>query len=174
MMNKGLELIEACALFAIDESKIDVVVHPQSIVHSMVEYVDGSVIAQMANPDMRVPITNALAWPDRIDSGVSALNLYEIARFDFEPPDHERFPALNMARQAVREGGTIPAAMNAANEVAVAAFLEGRIGFDQITSIVEEVLEKQQHDTMINLESALASDAEARRIGWQLTQSMGL
>src|SRR5690606_15957904 len=119
------ELIEACWLFNTDPSRIEVHVHPESIIHSMVEYLDGSVIAQMGSPDMRTPIANGLAWPDRIDSGVKPLDLFEIGRFHFERPDYQRFPCLGLAADAFRAGGTGPAALNAANEVAVEAFLAG-------------------------------------------------
>ena len=138
MMNKGLELIEACALFGLSEKQIDIVIHPQSVIHSMVEYIDGTVLAQMASPDMRVPIANAMSWPHRIESGAQALDFSEISRFDFEKPDSERFPALRLAREAALRGGTLPAIMNAANEVAVASFLKGAISFDRIVKLVEQ------------------------------------
>ena len=125
LMNKGLELIEACVLFGMEPSRVSVVVHPQSIVHSMVEYVDGSILAQLGNPDMRTPIAHALGWPERIGSGVESLDLVAAARLDFEAPDLARFPALVLARAAAEAGGTAPAALNAANEVAVSAFLAG-------------------------------------------------
>ena len=127
MMNKGLELIEGCKLFALDENQIEIVVHPQSVVHSMVEYVDGSVLAQMAAPDMRVPIANALAWPDRVHSGVQPLDLFSNNRLDFMPPDTDQFPALDLSRDAARHGGSAPCILNAANEIAVEAFLAERI-----------------------------------------------
>lgn len=119
MMNKGLELIEACWLFDAPPARVEVVVHPQSVIHSMVDYLDGSVLAQLGNPDMRTPIAHALAWPERIDAGVSALDLFRIARLDFQAPDEQRFPCLRLARQAAEQGGTAPALLNAANEVAV-------------------------------------------------------
>ncbi len=137
LMNKGLELIEACVLFGVEPAAVSVVVHPQSIVHSMVEYVDGSILAQLGNPDMRTPIAHALGWPDRIGSGVESLDLIAAARLDFEAPDLVRFPSLGLARAAAVAGGTAPAALNAANEVAVAAFLERRIGFLDIPALIE-------------------------------------
>ena len=136
MMNKGLELIEACWLFDASPAQIEVVVHPQSVIHSLVDYVDGSVLAQLGNPDMRTPISHALAWPERIDSGVAPLDLFAIARLDFQVPDEQRFPCLRLAREAAQAGGTAPAMLNAANEVAVAAFLERRIRFPEIASII--------------------------------------
>ena len=162
MMNKGLELIEACSLFCVDESRIEIVVHPQSVVHSMVEFVDGSVLAQMANPDMKVPIANALAWPDRIDSGADRLDLLSAAQFEFEAPDHARFPALGMARDVARTGGTAPAVLNAANEVAVQAFLDGGIGFDRIPELAAAALDHLPVDSAPELETVLAADRAAR------------
>jgi 1-deoxy-D-xylulose-5-phosphate reductoisomerase len=140
LMNKGLELIEACVLFGVEPSAVSVVVHPQSIVHSMVEYVDGSILAQLGNPDMRTPIAHALGWPDRIGSGVESLDLIAAARLDFEAPDLVRFPSLGLARAAALAGGTAPAVLNAANEVAVAAFLERRIGFLEIPELIADVM----------------------------------
>jgi len=168
MMNKGLELIEACALFGIDESLIEIVIHPQSVVHSMVEYIDGSVVAQMANPDMNVPIANALGWPQRIESGVSRLDLFSMNRFDFESPDTDKFPALGLARKAARAGGNAPAILNAANEIAVAAFLEGGIRFDQIPAIVSDTIDQTVFEPEVTLESAIASDRVAREIATKL------
>lgn len=141
MMNKGLELIEACWLFRTTPDRVQVVIHPQSVIHSLVQYVDGSVLAQLGNPDMRTPIAHALAWPKRIRSGVAALDLFSAARLDFQAPDPDRFPCLGLAIWAVEEGGTAPAILNAANEVAVAAFLERRIGFTAIADIVQHCLE---------------------------------
>ena len=140
LMNKGLELIEACWLFDVDADAVEVVVHRQSIVHSMVQYVDGSVLAQMGNPDMRTPIAYGLGWPERIGSGVAELDIVGTARLDFEAPDDSRFPCLGLARAAVRQGGTAMAQLNAANEEAVAAFLEGRLGFTDIPQVIEAVL----------------------------------
>ena len=152
-MNKGLELIEACWLFDMPASLIEVVVHPQSIIHSLVQYVDGSVLAQLGNPDMRTPIAHALAWPERIDAGVADLNLFEIAQLDFERPDIESFPCLALASAAAEAGKNAPAILNAANEVAVQAFLDQRIGFMQISDVVEQTLNGQ---VLIEPESLLA------------------
>ena len=168
MMNKGLELIEACALFSMHEKDIEIVVHPQSVVHSMVEYVDGSVLAQMANPDMKVPIANALGWPERIDSGAASLDLFGAAKFDFSPPDTARFPALKIAREAIRAGGTAPAILNAANEVAVQKFLDRQIGFNRISELVEETMAKLPMDEDISLEAVIAVDQRARVVCGQL------
>jgi 1-deoxy-D-xylulose-5-phosphate reductoisomerase len=164
LMNKGLELIEACWLFDTDESGIDVVVHPQSIIHSMVRYVDGSVIAQMGNPDMRTPIAYGLAWPERIDAGVEPLDFMQITSLDFEAPDEQRFPCLALARQAWQQGGTTSAVLNAANEIAVAAFLDKNIGFTDIAIIIEQVLAKQSTVKATTIEVVQAADAEARLI----------
>ncbi len=140
MMNKGLEFIEACWLFDAQPEQVEIVVHPQSVIHSMVEYIDGSVLAQLGNPDMRTPIAHALAWPERIESGVGTLDLVAQARLDFQAPDYARFPCLRLAGEAMQTGGTAPAVLNAANEVAVAAFLAGKIPFTTISSIIERVL----------------------------------
>lgn len=142
MMNKGLEIIEACWLFDINVDSIDVVIHPQSIIHSMVAYTDGSVLAQMGNPDMRTPIAHAMAWPERIGSGVEPLDLYAVARLEFEAPDLERFPALRLAREACEVGGTATTVLNAANEVAVEAFLNHRLPFIRIPAVIEDSLER--------------------------------
>jgi 1-deoxy-D-xylulose-5-phosphate reductoisomerase len=162
LMNKGLELIEACVLFGMEPGQVQVVVHPQSIVHSMVEYVDGSVLAQLGNPDMRTPIAHALGWPDRIASGVESLDLVAAARLDFEAPDIGRFPALRLARAAAESGGTSPAVLNAANEVAVAAFLDGRLGFPGIPAIIEAVLERHECRPLTDLDDVLEIDRWAR------------
>jgi len=167
MMNKGLEVIEARWLFDARPDQIQVVVHPQSVIHSLVQYVDGSVLAQMGNPDMRTPIAHALAWPARHSSGVAALNLFEIARLDFEPPDLQRFPCLRLAFDAVRAGGTAPAVLNAANEVAVARFLDGRLGFTEIAEVVERTLGEYPHGVADDLEMLLAADAQARALAEQ-------
>ena len=140
LMNKGLELIEAYWLFDMDIENIDVVVHPQSVIHSMVTYADGSVLAQMGNPDMRTPIAHALAWPERIASGVEPLNIFDVAKLDFEHPDLDRFPCLRLCYEAIRIGGTAMIVLNAANEVAVSAFLEERIGFTDIAVLIEKTL----------------------------------
>jgi 1-deoxy-D-xylulose-5-phosphate reductoisomerase len=162
LMNKGLELIEACVLFGVEPGQVEVVVHPQSIVHSMVEYVDGSVLAQLGNPDMRTPIAHALGWPERIASGVESLDLVAAARLDFEAPDLQRFPALRLARAAAETGGTSPAVLNAANEVAVAAFLAGRLGFLGIAAIIEAVLDRHDSQRVDELRDVLAADGWAR------------
>jgi len=162
MMNKGLEIIEARWLFGASPEQIQVVVHPQSVVHSMVEYADGSVIAQLGHPDMRTPIAQALAYPERIEAGVSSLDLFRIGLLSFEQPDFERFPALALAYAALNSGGAAPATLNAANEVAVAAFLEGRLPFLQITAVIEEALNGLSANAVGSLEDVLAADARAR------------
>lgn len=162
MMNKGLEVIEACWLFNIPPEKIQVVVHPQSVIHSMVEYADGSVLAQLGNPDMRTPIAHCLAYPERIDAGVSSLDLFKIGRLDFEAPDFERFPCLRLAYAAIEAGGTTPAILNAANEVAVEAFLDRRLSFLGISRLIESTLEKLPSHAEGSLEDVLAADAAAR------------
>ncbi|MBA4290832.1 MAG: 1-deoxy-D-xylulose-5-phosphate reductoisomerase [Pseudomonas sp.] len=164
MMNKGLELIEACWLFDASPAQIEVVVHPQSVIHSLVDYVDGSVLAQLGNPDMRTPISHALAWPERIDSGVAPLDLFAIARLDFQVPDEQRFPCLRLAREAAQAGGTAPAMLNAANEVAVAAFLERRIRFPEIASIIEHVLQAEPAVAVECLDTVLVADGQARNL----------
>ena len=162
MMNKGLELIEACWLFDARPEQVEVVVHPQSVVHSLVDYVDGSVLAQLGNPDMRTPIAHALAWPERIDSGVSALDLLLTARLDFHAPDPQRFPCLRLARQAFDAGGTACAILNAANEVAVKAFLDGRIGFIDIPVIIEHTLNSLSPVPIRELDQVMRADGQAR------------
>ena len=164
MMNKGLELIEAHFLFALPEERIEILVHPQSIVHSMVEYVDGSVLAQMGNPDMRTPIAYALGWPDRIEAPAERLRLEDIGCLTFEAPDEERFPALKLARRALRVGGTAPTVLNAANEVAVASFLAGRIGFLDIARTVEHTLAEAPVRRLESLADVREADAAAREI----------
>jgi 1-deoxy-D-xylulose-5-phosphate reductoisomerase len=167
MMNKGLELIEACWLFDARPAQIEVVIHPQSVIHSMVDYVDGSVLAQLGNPDMRTPIAHALAWPERIDSGVAALDLFSIARLDFHAPDELRFPCLRLARQAAETGDSAPAMLNAVNEVAVAAFLDRRIRYPEIASMIEEVLNKQAVVSVSELDAVFAVDTKARELAEQ-------
>ena len=162
LMNKGLELIEACWLFAVPEQSIEVVVHPQSIIHSLVQYSDGSVLAQLGNPDMRTPIAHALAWPQRIESGVANLNLFEIARLDFEKPDMQAFPCLAIARAAAQAGANAATILNAANEIAVQAFLDERIGFTQIADVVEQTLNSQVISEPESLEAVQESDNQAR------------
>jgi 1-deoxy-D-xylulose-5-phosphate reductoisomerase len=162
LMNKGLELIEACRLFSVTPDQVQIVIHPQSVIHSLVEYMDGSVLAQLGNPDMRIPIAHALAWPDRIESGVQSLDLFNIARLDFETPDPTRFPCLRLAEQAVRRGGTAPSILNAANEVAVAAFLDRRLGFNDIAAVIEQTLSVLPASNDGSLASVLDADARAR------------
>ncbi|MCJ8169737.1 1-deoxy-D-xylulose-5-phosphate reductoisomerase [Atopomonas sediminilitoris] len=162
LMNKGLELIEACWLFDACPEQVEVVVHPQSVIHSLVDYVDGSVLAQMGNPDMRTPIAHALAWPARIDSGVAPLDLLQVAHLDFAAPDMQRFPCLRLAREAAQAGGTAPALINAANEVAVEAFLAERLAFMHIPQLVERVLEQVATRPVTSLECVLEADRQAR------------
>lgn len=162
MMNKGLEVIEAAWLFAMPAEQIEVLVHPQSIIHSMVQYVDGSVLAQLGQPDMRTPIAHALAWPQRIESGVESLDLAAVARLDFEPPDLQRFPCLKLAYAALTAGGGAATVLNAANEVAVAAFLAQRLGFTEIPQLVEHCLQ-QSLPRVEDLEAVLALDQQARQ-----------
>ena len=168
MMNKGLEVIEAHWLFACTPEQIQVVVHPQSVIHSLVEYTDGSVLAQLGNPDMRTPIAYALAYPERIEAGVPSLDLFQIARLDFEAPDFERFPCLQLAYAALRAGGTAPAILNAANEVAVAAFLDRRLSFLGIPRLIEATLAALPAGPEGSLADVLTADAEARRIATSL------
>ena len=165
MMNKGLELIEASYLFGLPESRLDVIVHPQSIVHSMVEYEDGSMLAQLGNPDMRTPIAHALAHPERIDSGVAPLSLATIGRLEFEEPDMQRFPCLRLAHEALRAGGAAPCALNAANEVAVAAFLDRNLRFTDIACVAEAALQAVgSRAAGIDVDEVLAIDREARSV----------
>lgn len=163
MMNKGLELIEAWHLFPVSEDRIEIVVHPQSVVHSMVEYSDGSVLAQLGSPDMRTPIAYALSWPDRIRVDVKRLDFATIGSLNFERPDTKRFPALRLAREALQEGGTLPTVLNGANEVAVDAFLKDKIGFLDIAGIVEEVMGKVGSEKLTNLDQVFETDARVRR-----------
>lgn len=171
MMNKGLEFIEACWLFDARPDQVEVLIHPQSVIHSMVDYVDGSVLAQLGNPDMRTPISHALAWPERIDSGVSPLDLFAVARLDFQVPDLDRFPCLRLAMDAAREGRSAPAMLNAANEIAVSAFLERRIRFTEIASMIGYVLDRVPVESVDTLDAVLAADAHARRmaLSWLAT-----
>lgn len=162
LMNKGLELIEACWLFNTTPRNVEVHVHPESIIHSMVEYADGSVLAQMGSPDMRTPIANGLAWPERIDAGVAPLDLFAIGRFHFERPDLVRFPCLRLAAEAFEAGGTAPAVLNAANEVAVAAFLAGDLCFADIPVIIERTLAAIAVEPANSFDIIFARDAEAR------------
>ncbi|TNG00141.1 MAG: 1-deoxy-D-xylulose-5-phosphate reductoisomerase [Gammaproteobacteria bacterium] len=162
MMNKGLEVIEAHWLFSAAADMIQVVIHPQSIIHSMVSYSDGSVLAQLGNPDMRTPIAHAMAWPERIDSGVEALDIFSVAHLDFEQPDLDRFPCLGLAYDALTTGGTAPAILNAANEVAVDAFLTRRLGFMDISNIIDSVLQSVAPGKANSLETILDADRQAR------------
>lgn len=170
MMNKGLEVIEAHWLFAAPPEMIQVVVHPQSVIHSAVQYADGSVLAQLGNPDMRTPIAYAMAWPERIAAGVEPLDLFKIARLDFSAPDFERFRCLQLAYDVLHEGGTAPAILNAANEIAVAAFLDGRLPFLGIPLLNEAVLQAMPSGPEGSLADVLAADAEARHLASQLIQ----
>jgi 1-deoxy-D-xylulose-5-phosphate reductoisomerase len=163
LMNKGLELIEACLLFDLPPARVEVVIHPQSIVHSMVEYLDGSVLAQLGNPDMRTPIAHALGWPERIGSGVESLDIVRAGRLDFESPDLGRFPCLKLAREAAEAGGTAPAALNAANEIAVGAFLERRLAFVEIPRVIGDVLARHSVRAADSLQDVLIADDWARR-----------
>ncbi len=171
MMNKGLEVIEASWLFNAPPDVIDVVVHPQSIVHSMVAYCDGSVIAQMGNPDMKIPIAYSMAWPERIVSGVSPLNFFKVGRLDFFEPDFQRFPCLRLAYDALREGGTATAILNAANEVAVAAFLENKISFLGISKLIEQVLSKVEITMDVSLASVVEADFCSRNVAAELIET---
>jgi 1-deoxy-D-xylulose-5-phosphate reductoisomerase len=162
LMNKGLEVIEAHYLFGIDPEQIRVVVHPQSTIHSLVQYIDGSVLAELGAPDMRTPIAHALAWPDRIDAGVPMLDLVACGAFDFMPPDLEAFPCLQLAYDALRAGGRAPAILNAANEIAVAAFLAGQIGFLDIPRVISDTLDHVPNAPVATLADVLAADAAAR------------
>ncbi len=164
MMNKGLELIEACWLFNTTPDSIKIVVHPQSIIHSMVEYVDGSVLSQMGMPDMRTPIAHAMAWPQRMSSGVERLDFLSGIQLDFEKPDYVRFPCLRLSEEAIRTGGTMPAILNAANEVAVQAFLDEKLAFTAIAGLVEQVMENISSSAAISLDVILKNDAEARKV----------
>ena len=164
LMNKGLEVIEAHALFAVDFDSIDVVVHPQSIVHSMVEFIDGSTIAQLSHPDMRLPIAYALGYPERLDAGYGSLDLSSSLELSFEPPDFDRFPCLGLAFEAGRLGGAAPAWLSAANEVAVEAFLNGRLAWVGIAETVAEALERYEADPLDSLEAVLAADQRARDV----------
>ncbi|MGY4395883.1 1-deoxy-D-xylulose-5-phosphate reductoisomerase [Sphingomonas sp. UYAg733] len=164
LMNKGLELIEAARLFPLPHDRIEIILHRQSVIHSLVDYVDGSVLAQLGPPDMRTPIAHCLAWPDRMATPMAPLDLVAIGRLDFEAPDPVRFPALRLAREALDAGGARPAILNAANEIAVASFLDRRIGFLEIAAIVADTLDRYGPPAPETLDAVLAIDAEARRI----------
>ena len=164
LMNKGLELIEAHYLFGLPSGRINVLIHPQSVVHSLVEFLDGSVLAQLGSPDMRIPIAYALAWPERMETPAQRLDLAAIARLDFEEPDFRRFPALRLAREALEEGGSAPAVLNAANEIAVASFLDGRIQFLEIPRLVERTLEQNRWAAPGSIEEVFEIDRDVRRL----------
>lgn len=168
LMNKGLEVIEACHLFSVDVDDIEVIVHPESIIHSMVRYHDGSVVAQLGRPDMRTPIAHALAWPERIDSGVQPLDFLEVAGLHFEKPDTQRFPCLSLAIAAQRRGGSAPTVLNAANEVAIEAFLDGSVSFLQLPRLVADTLEKAKISPVVDLPTIIDADADARRLAREL------
>ena len=168
LMNKGLELIEACWLFNTDPSRIEVHVHPESIVHSLVEYLDGSVLAQLGSPDMRTPIAYGLSWPERIEAGVESLDLFALQRFHFERPDPDRFPCLRLAAEAFRAGGTAPAVLNAANEIAVEAFLQGRLRFTAIPGVIEETLARLAPVSADGFDVIFDQDSAARRCAAEL------
>ena len=173
MMNKGLEVIEACWLFDTQPSMIQVVIHPQSVIHSMVSYNDGSVLAQMGNPDMRTPIAHAMAWPERIESGVEPLDVFEVARLDFEKPDFERFPCLSMAYESLKIGGTATTTLNAANEIAVDAFLNKTLGFTNIAKVIEKTLENTINTSPNNLQDVLQADTQARSVAIDWVNRLG-
>ena len=172
MMNKGLELIEAHHLFAMPSERLDVVIHPQSVIHSMVEYVDGSVLAQLGAADMRIPIAHTLAWPERMETPCERLDLLEVGRLDFEAPDLDRFPALRLAREAMIAGGAAPGILNASNEIAVAAFLGRYIAFGDISGVVARVLDRYGPAAPTTLGDVLAIDAEARRLASLILESV--
>lgn len=174
LMNKGLELIEACFLFNCQAADVQVVVHPQSVIHSMVQYCDGSVLAQLGQPDMRTPIAYGMSWPERIEAGVKSLDLFDIARLDFQEPDEENFRCLRLAKEAFAAGGTMPAVLNAANEIAVEAFLGERIGFTAIPTLIERVMEQHQLQAADTLESILRADSWARECAKSLMTEVAL
>jgi 1-deoxy-D-xylulose-5-phosphate reductoisomerase len=164
LMNKGLELIEAHYLFGLPSERIDILVHPQSVIHSMVEFIDGSILAQLGSADMRIPIAYALAWPERLETPAQKLDLSTIGRLDFERPDFDRFPALRVARGALEAGGAAPIVLNAANEVAVASFLAGQIGFMEIATIVENAVEGSRFSPPHSIGDVVEIDAATRRL----------
>ena len=172
MMNKGLEVIEAHWLFDAAPDKIQVVIHPQSVIHSMVAYIDGSVIAQLGNPDMRTPIAHAMGYPDRIESGVSALDMFKVAHLDFEQPDFERFPCLRLAYQALGAGGNMPAVLNAANEIAVESFLKRRMSFTAIPTMIAHVMQTVKQEEITTLDDVLRTDRLARDVALEWLESL--
>ena len=171
LMNKGLELIEAHFLFGLPPERIEVLIHPQSVVHSLVEYIDGSVLAQLGSPDMRVPIAYALAWPERMPTPAERLDLASIGSLEFEQPDLQRFPALRIARQALVQGGAVPTILNAANEIAVASFLGGQIGFTEIAGLVEQTIERAVAGAPSSIEDVIQVDLETRRAVAELIEA---
>lgn len=172
MMNKGLELIEACLLFNVPSSKIQVVIHPQSVIHSMVDYVDGTVLAQLGNPDMRIPIAHAMAWPERFTSGAEPLNIFEVKRLDFEEPDLLRFPCLRLAYEAIDSGGIMPTILNAANEIAVDAFLKEQTRFTDISKVIESTMRHFTAGSADNLEKILDADQQSRECARQIVNHL--
>ncbi|MBL6986618.1 MAG: 1-deoxy-D-xylulose-5-phosphate reductoisomerase [Methylobacter sp.] len=172
MMNKGLEMIEACILFDMTPDQIQVVIHPQSVIHSMVDYVDGTVLAQMGNPDMRIPIAYSMAWPERFDSGVEPLNIFDVGRMDFQEPNLERFPCLRLAYEAIATGGTMPTILNAANEIAVEAFLNEQVRFTDIPVIIERCMKKIEAKPADTLEIILDTDQQARLVSTQIVEEL--
>ena len=172
MMNKGLEMIEACLLFNLEPEKIQVVIHPQSVIHSMVDYVDGTVLAQMGCPDMRIPIAHALAYPERFESGATPLDIFAVKHMDFEPADLQRFPCLRLAYEAIQTGGTMPTVLNAANEIAVEAFLNEQIRFTDISVVIEKTMQAIPMQAADSLETILATDQQARTVANQVIQSL--
>ena len=169
MMNKGLEVIEACLLFGVDESSVSVVIHPQSIVHAMVAYKDGSMLSHMGYPDMRVPISHAIGWPERIESGVKELEITECPNFEFFAPDYNRFPCLRLALEVNKSGGSAPTIMNAANEIAVQSFLDGKIKYSQIYDVVANTIDNVEPVSMNSVETILQIDQTARKFASQNT-----
>ncbi|MEE7626985.1 1-deoxy-D-xylulose-5-phosphate reductoisomerase [Methylobacter sp. Wu8] len=172
MMNKGLEMIEACILFDMAPDQIQVVIHPQSVIHSMVDYVDGTVLAQMGNPDMRIPIAYSMAWPERFDSGVEPLNIFDVGRMDFQEPSLERFPCLRLAYEAIAAGGTMPTVLNAANEIAVEAFLNEQVRFTDIPVIIERCMGEFEAKPADTLEIILDTDQQARLTSRQIIEEL--
>lgn len=172
MMNKGLEMIEACLLFNMSPDQIQVVIHPQSVIHSMVDYVDGTVLAQMGNPDMRIPIAHAMAWPERFESGAKPLNIFDVKRMDFEEPNLQRFPCLRLAYKAINVGGTMPTVLNAANEIAVEAFLNRQIRFTDIPFVIEQAMDAIPVVAADTLEIILDHDHQARVVAKQVVTKM--
>ena len=172
MMNKGLEMIEACLLFNLKPEQIQIVIHPQSVIHSMVDYVDGTVLAQMGCPDMRIPIAHALAYPERFESGATPLDIFAVKHMDFEPADLQRFPCLRLAYEAIQTGGTMPTILNAANEIAVEAFLNEQIRFTDIPVVIEKTMQEIPIQIADSLETILATDTHARTVANQIIQGL--